>query len=90
MLENVKAMRDKEIPCQLTILKREIEEQSQIIKSLREVLSMVLRDEQPLEVAGDKDDSPDRSPLGGKIKTANRRLMLNTDEIRRIIDDLEL
>ncbi len=91
MLENVgtKVARNKEIPPLLVILEKEIKEQGQIIKTLRETLHMVLC-ERPLEVVEDKDTIPDCSPLGGKIKSSNRQLMFNTKEISRIIDDLEL
>ena len=83
--------REKEIPVALAILDKELEEQNNIIKSLREALYQILRDERPLEVAEDKAISPpDSTELGSKVRSFNRRLMINTEELRRILDDLEL
>ena len=89
MSNNVTMKEEKEISSQATTLDRNLEVQHSAIRSLREALAPVLRDEQPVKEEAAK-SPPALTELGGQLRAYCVRLTDNTHELHQMLDDLEL
>ena len=94
MLENteVDGEREKEIPVALAILGKEIEEQQEAIHSLRDALSLVLREGEEAAIKDSKEKvvPVEHSELGRKLKAYQRQITCNTQAIGALLSRLEL
>jgi hypothetical protein len=89
MLDNTESKQEKEIPSQLAVLDKDLEIQNAIISALRQALAPVSSSDQPSTEDTGK-SPPSLTELGGRLRAYGERLTSNTQELRQLLDSLEL
>ena len=86
----VEDKRAKEIPTELALFGKVLEEQEEAIHSLRDALRLVLREEAPVRDGNEKADPINHSELGSQLKGYRRQITSTTQIIQSLLSRLEL